>query len=627
LELTGLTLTQVLGVLGGAGAAVVVLYLLKLRRRRVAVPFVKLWETVLAEKQTTRLLSQLKRWLSLLVALAVVALLAFALGDPRYAGATEDGRTLVALVDASASMQATDVEPSRFEEAKREVRDLIDGMGPADRMLIAQMDASTRPVSPLSDDRRVLRNALTRVEATDMEASGRTGLRLALDVLRGEPNAEVVLLTDGGIGPVEALEQRLEQAGVRLSWVRLGDSKQNVGISAFSVRRYPLDKSQSEVLVELWNPSEQSRKVELKLLGDGAPVDVQQLEVGPGQRSRRFFQNISGVDTTLEAQIRPVDGKPDVLDVDDQAYARLPQRRRARVLAVTSGNLYLQAALLLDEYLDVTEIGPEQYPAEGRYDVVIFDDWIPPKLPETPALYIHPDPPEGKRGPFEVRGTAERPFFDTIDRDHPLVRWTALRDVNVAKALEVKLQKGDDVVAGDQGVPLIVTGTRDGVPIVGLTFDVRKSDLPLRVAWPVFLLNTIDWFAEEEQDGYLSSYRTGETWHIPVSSDAKQARIETPDGTRREVPVVEGRAVYSGSETGLYKLETAGQQRVFAANLGPVQESKVAPVEQLELAGTKAASVTEGRAGLRREVWLYLVVAVLAILMLEWLSYHRRWTV
>src|SRR5688572_20307314 len=108
MELLGLSLTQVLTTLAVTAAAVIVLYLLKLRRRRVVVPFVRLWHEVLSEKQSTRLFSQLKRWLSLLLALLVVGLLAFSLGDPRPEGASASGRTLVVLLDGSASMQAVD---------------------------------------------------------------------------------------------------------------------------------------------------------------------------------------------------------------------------------------------------------------------------------------------------------------------------------------------------------------------------------------------------------------------------------------------------------------------------------------------------------------------------------------
>lgn len=626
MELTGLSLMQVLAVLGGFGAAVVALYLLKLRRRRVTVPFVKLWESVLAERQTTRLFSQLKRWLSLLIALAVIALLAFALGDPRYAEATRTGRHLVVLVDASASMQATDVEPSRFEKARQEVRELVNDLGPADRMLIAQMDAHTRPVSPLTGDLHVLRNAVGSLEPTDVAANLRGGLRLALDVLRDRPQAEIVLVTDGGLEEPEDLRERIAGAGAELSWIRVGESGDNVGISAFAVRRYPLDKSQTEVLVELWNPTDVDRRIELTLLGDGAPVEVQRIAVAGGERLRRFFRNVSGIDRTLEARIAPADDRPDALPVDDRAHARLPERRRARVLVVTEGNLYLEAALLLDEYLDVTRVAPSDYPAEGEFDVVIFDRLTPSIPPTTAALYLYPQPTEGAAGPFEVRGTIERPYFDRIDRDHPLVRFTALADVNVASALDVETAPEDREVAADRRAPLIVTGHRNGHPFVATTFDVTRSDLPLRVAWPLFLLNTIDWFVQEGA-GFVSSYETGEDWHIPVPAGDGSVTIVDPDGAERRVPVVDGTAVYAGRQAGLYTLRTSAGEEVLAANLGPTRETEIAPPERFEVAGRVPGAVSEPGVALRREFWIYFVLAVLAILMVEWLTYHRRWTV
>jgi hypothetical protein len=627
LELTGLTLGQVLAVLGGFGAGAVALYLLKLRRRRVHVPFVKLWEAVLAERQSTRLFSQLKRWLSLLVALAVIALLALALGDPRHAAATRSGRSLVVLVDASASMQATDVKPSRFHRARQEVRDLVDGLGPSDRMLVAQMDAQSRPMSPLTGDLRVLRAAVDDLEPTDVEADLRSGLRLALDVLRDLPEPEVVLITDGGVRGADDLEERLEAQGVRISWLPIGESDDNVGISAFAVRRYPLDKSQSEVLVELWNPTDRDRKVELTLLGDGSPVEVQRLTVAGGEHLRRFFRNVSGIDRTLEAHLAPADGLPDLLPADDRAFARLPERRRARVLVVTDGNLYLEAALLLDEYLDVTEVTPGAYPsADGTFDVVLFDGIVPAAAPDVPALYLHPDPADASGGPLEVLGTLERPYFDVVDREHPLTRWTALRDANVAEALHVKLQPDDRAVAADRRGPLIVTGRRSGQPFVALTFDPRQSDLPMRAAWPLLLLNTIDWFVEDRA-GFVSSYETGHAWHIPVPSNDDHVTLVSPHGRSHTLPVIDGRAVHAGVHSGLYTVRTSAGDETIAANLGPVEETDIAPRDRLEVAGRQAGTVTSSPVALRREFWVYLVFAVVGILLLEWFTYHRRWTV
>ena len=53
---------------------VVVFYILKLRRRPVAVPFSKIWDRILRDKEATSLFSQLKRLLSLLLQLALLTL-------------------------------------------------------------------------------------------------------------------------------------------------------------------------------------------------------------------------------------------------------------------------------------------------------------------------------------------------------------------------------------------------------------------------------------------------------------------------------------------------------------------------------------------------------------------------
>src|SRR5829696_6806717 len=119
MHLTGVPLQQLIQIGALAGAIVVVFYILKLRRRPVAVPFSKIWERILRDKEATSLFSQLKRLLSLLLQLALLALLLLALGDPRPAANVIEARNIVVLIDASASMQAVDVAPSRLESAKQ----------------------------------------------------------------------------------------------------------------------------------------------------------------------------------------------------------------------------------------------------------------------------------------------------------------------------------------------------------------------------------------------------------------------------------------------------------------------------------------------------------------------------
>jgi hypothetical protein len=633
----GLTLAQLGAIFAVAGAAVVAFYILKLRRRTIAVPFSLLWQRILKDKEATSLFSKLKRLLSLLLQLALLALLVFALGDPRAAASLMKGRNLVVLVDASASMQATDVAPNRLAVAKDEVKSMIRGLGGADRMLVAQMDAMVTPLGPMSGDTSELDRALDRLEPTDARADFPRALRFATDTLRGVENAEIVVVSDGDLGEASDASGPVHLGDAKVSFVKVGKGKRNVGITQFAVRRYPLDKARYEVMLEVTNTGDQPEDIELSLLGDGMPVDLTHLRLKPGERLPRFYPNLSGASQKLEATIAPLDGTHDDLPVDDHAYALLPERRRAKVLVVTPGNTYLEAALLLDEYLDVTQVTPVDYAhrfpsGPTGFDTVIFDGATPVEMPRANALYIDP---RGPGSPVKVEGELNQPGFDHLDRKHPIIRFTALDDVNIARGHKLGPEPGDKIVGASSGGPILVAGARGGHKFVALGFDVRESDLPLRVAWPLFLLDTINWFTDEDAT-YLSSFRTGEVWRMPVGAPVTEASLTEPNGEVSVVPVHEGRAVYLGERSGFYQLSIASGAQdpngppsttAFAANLLDETESAIEPADKLVVDGKAAGAPLGFHVGVRRELWIYLLLVAALLTAIEWATYHRRITV
>jgi len=431
-------------------------------------------------------------------------------------------------------------------------------------------------------------------------------------------------VSDGALGEASDSSGPVHLGSAKLSYVEVGKSDRNVGITQFSVRRYPLDKSRYEVMLELTNTGTASEDVELQLLGDGALVDVTKLRLQPGASLPRFYPQLSGANRTLEAKIALVDGTRDDLPADDRAYALLPERRRAKVLVVTAGNTYLEAAL----HLDVTDVAPGAYPqalAKGRWDTVIFDGATPPEMPQANALYLDP---RGPGSPVKVTDALTQPGFDKIDRKHPAVRFLALDDVNVALGHKLVPEAGDKVLGASDGgaSPLLVAGTRGGYRFVAVGFDVRDSDLPLRTAWPLFIIDCVNWFTDEDAQ-YLSSFRTGEVWRIPVAGGVASATVKLPDGSVQPVPVHEGRAVFLGEQAGFYQLTAGEQQTQFAANLLDRSESAIAPRATLSVDGQPAGQVAGFRVGVRREIWIYLLLAVALLTALEWATYHRRLTV
>ena len=624
----GLPLAQLLIIAGGAASVTVLLYVLKLRRRAVPVPFARIWDAIFKDRQATELFSKLRRLLSLLLQLVLLALLILALGDPKPKTSLLEGRHLVVLVDGSASMKAIDVKPSRIELAKTEVRKLVRGLGSADRALIVQMGALPSPLSTMSSDVTELEPAIDALSASDTRADLERGLSFAIDSLRGLPKAEVVVVSDGVLGDVTEIGKHLDLSAVSLKFLPIGKSGTNVAISEFSVRRYPLDKSRSEVMLEVANTNDQAVQVELTLLGDGTIIDVSRFALGPNGRLPRYYQDLAGASRTLEAKLRLANGRADDLPADDHAYALMPERRRARVLTISKGNTYLEAALLLDEYLDVTTVLPGKPIPSEHFDVAILDG-VADALPDTVSAALYLNPPEGGV-PLKLGAVLTDFGFDTWDKKSAILRFLALGDVQVATGRALVPASTDRVLGGSDHGPILVSGARSGHAFVALGFDPRNSDLVLRVAWPLLVLNTINSFVEEDT-GYVSSFRTGEVWRIPVPSSVDSAIVIDPHGVQHTVPVKEGRAVYLGEDAGFYKLSAgSGSDAVkseFAANLSDLAESRITPVAQLALGNQKASAVSVGVPGSKREVWVYLLAAVIALSVLEWITYHRRVTV
>lgn len=624
--LGGLPLGTLLGIFGAGAALIVVFYVLKLRRRAVPVPFSRIWDNVLRDKQATELFSKLRRLLSLLLQLALLAAMVLALGDPKPREDLREGRHLVLLIDASASMKAVDVKPTRLAAAKAEAEKIVRGLGASDRAIVVQMGSVPLPRSSMSGDRAELLQAVQQVTASDTRADLEAALLFGRDSLRGLPHGELVVIGDGAYAEGAQQAERVALEGAEPRFVPIGKSRKNLSISEFSVRRYPLDKARYEVMLEIANLNDEPADVELELSGDGVVIDVTRLKLGPGERLPRYYQDLAGASRTLTARIKAAPGA-DELPADDVAYALLPERRRARILLVSRGNTYLEATLLLDEYLDVQQIAPGAPPPEGKFDVAIFDN-VAPALNERIGAALYLNPP-GDTSPVPLGAPLEDFGFDTWERKSPVLRFMSMGDVQVAQGHAFKPAAGDKVLGASEHGPILVSGARQGHRFVALGFDPRDSDLVLRIAWPLFVLNTINAFIEEDT-GYVSSYRTGEVWRVPVPGSLGSVSLLEPGGAKHAVPVSDGRAVFRGERSGFYKLSGGADDAPlgeFAANLSDLDESRIAPQKELRLGGKQASAVSVAHVSLKSDLWIYLLTAVILVSLIEWVTYHRRVTV
>ncbi|HPH26090.1 MAG TPA: VWA domain-containing protein [Pseudomonadota bacterium] len=667
LLLLGLPLSQLLTVLGAGASLLTVLYLLKQQRRRIEVPFAQLWQKILSQTESRSWWRKLARFLSWLLQLLVLALLVSALGDPRL-GRSSQGRSLVLMIDASASMQAVVPGPSgltRLDLAKRQAKALVHGLSGDDLAVVVALDGQPAPQGGLSFEERELAAQIDAVTARDTPADLVSALTLSQALLAGRPSPRVILFSDGGFDDLTLAQARTD-LDVRFSPLPqsvMSASEQpgvgNAAITALAVRRYRKNRLSYEVLVSLaWFPAKTAtvgevvkrQPVTLELLQEGELVDVQQLELSPGEQQEKLYPNLSGSGTHLEARLRLPAGQTDLLALDNQAYAVLPERQRQRLLIVTAGNLFLEGALLSagageENHLVIEKTTPAAYTAEkaARFDVVMFDGFTPKSPPDAHALYLDP---RGEDSPFAVVGEVKRPLLSEVDSTHPVLRWVSLGDVNMSRSSVFRPLPGDRVLASMVKQPLMLAREESGPSghlrrSVALGFDTRQSDLPLRVAFPVLLMNALDWFAGELDDD-LGSYRTGQTWRVPIVGAQQGRRSGRPDAQALQltsatlmlpagdvvpVPVYEGQALYYGQQAGFYALRAGAAPVLWAANLSDLGESAVRLRTELKLGDRLLPSPDAGQPTLRRELWPLLVLLALVLMWLEWWSYHRRWTV
>src|SRR5262249_23029544 len=148
---------------------------------------------------------------------------------------------------------------------------------------------------------------------------------------------------------------------------------------------------------------------------------------------------------------------------------------------------------------------------------------------------------------------------------HPLMRWVALKDLNIARASRFALGPGDVAVASSLREPIMATRERAGRKTVAIGFPLQRSDLPLRVAFPVLLINALDGFAGGDSE-LAASYPTGHTWQLRSSDGAPALTVRGPDGVIGRAPVHGGRATWFGTRAGWYELSSgSGPSRLLAA--------------------------------------------------------------
>ena len=408
---------------------ILLLYMLKLRRKQVQVSSTFLWVQLLRDQQANAPWQKLKRNLLLILQLLILAALVFAFARPAVQVPAVASGSVIVLLDGSASMNATDVKPSRFEQARRSVQALINGLSNNSAMTLILAAGSPQTLISAETDKSVLRQALDKAHVTQGHADWQAAFALAAGASRSsQGKATVVIVSDGGLP-----EDGLPALPGDVRYVPIGESQNNLSISALALR--PAQKG-PQLFAEASNYGESDRIVLLSIYFNNELISAKQLTLRAGSSESLTIANLSNASGVYKAQLSdPEQGNEplDALTLDDQAFAVYQASSARRVLLVSQGNLFLEQLLASLPAVQPFRALPG---ADGKiqipndpFDLYIFDGALPEKLPEADILFVNPP-----SNPFFAVGAPYREIQNVKVNDHALTRFVDWSNVHILEA-------------------------------------------------------------------------------------------------------------------------------------------------------------------------------------------------
>ncbi len=613
---------------------IIILYLLRPKPRDMHVPSLMFIMHMERRKRFRSFFRRIIRDPLLMLQLAAISLLVFAMANPFYiTKEVKDIRQdVVVVLDVSASMQTS----GRFAQAKQTALSVVADLGMEDRISIVL--AEKIPIVLLKQGSKPEAQTLLEAVKPGATPTGIGGaILLASDLIKdSEVEKRIVVISDfshySGIDPLAAQKQAFAN-GIGVELIRVGDRATNIGI--VNVRSGRSSNSCfMDVIVKNYGNIESS--VQAKFLLDNSVVASASKTISGG--SSDIFQFSAPCTGARHMAITSISSADD-LSVDNRAYAVIEEVAEWDVLLIRErdSDEYIRYALESLGGISIDETYPPIYPQSYKgYDTVIFQESEAQNILGGTFSELEKFVREGGNLivlgfeglvnvqpeylgdilpiiPIEVLYAGETP---TKVFDHQILRDLDLDEIIINRYIYADEKAGSVTPVRIRGMPLITSWKLGSgrVLYLGISANASWSDFYLKPSFPIFWYDVLRWINQDESLINVYNFKTGE--QLPHLSDSL-IRVKKPSGE-----IVEGVDVVL-DETGFYDIENLG--KTIAASLLDEEESDVN--YQIE---TPSGDIRRGysRAIVREDVvhqlfWLLALIA-LCLVVVEWFYYKGR---
>ena len=595
----------------------VIIHTLKPKPRPVEVTNLFLWQAVLKERNANLSFDRLKKNLPLILQILIVILAALALAKPTWTYWTAQTGNLVLVIDTSASMKTRTGSGIRFDRARQQALQLVEARDRAQQVLLIEAGKNPLVKTGFLSHTGQAQDLINKLQPSDAPADLESAVYLALSFIDPAKEDLLYLITDGAGRDLAGLVKNHP----RIRPVIIAGGGQNVGITKFEFRQHVDRSDHYEFMLEIKNFDHTKAECSIRLSIDGAVLFERALAFEARQKQVLIIP-YSGLINGVARATLAID---DDFAVDNQAYLSLNAAKEIWVLLVSKGNPFLEkllAAYPNFKVNSVQEIIPSSWPEQtARHDIVIVDRLDFPATDRGNFLLIDAYSPSI---PVVNTGRVRLPEILTWNRQSPLMADVNLSGLIVEDSATLQTDAQLQPVIESARTGLMYVLEKNGLRAVLLGFDLTRSDLPFKVAFPVMMSNIFNWLNPYRLEFSIRQTRPGEAFDIYFNPGTEFIYTRAPHEKWDKHPVKANPFRYRNTgSVGIYTVAENGKERYFTVNLADEYESDINSISlEHQPEQPQGPRVSEEIAA-RRPLWMVFIIMGCALLMLEWYAWLK----
>src|SRR5205814_4595663 len=131
--------------------------------------------------------------------------------------------------------------------------------------------------------------------------------------------------------------------------------------------------------------------------------------------------------------------------------------------------------------------------------------------------------------------TVKGPAIVDWKNTHSLLRFVNFDNVQITESIGVKKPIWAVSLVDSPQTPLILTGELERQRIVWIGFDTLQSTWPLRISFPIFIANAVEWLNPANAKGGQLLVKAGEAFRLALTRPESTAKVTLPSGATKNL--------------------------------------------------------------------------------------------